>query len=290
MQLTLGISPCPNDTFIFEALIHQKIDTEGLTFKTYYEDVETLNQWAFQSRLSVTKLSYFAFAHLTSSYVLLGAGSALGFGVGPLVIAKPSTLNQIKSSLFFDKIQQTYRLVKPLRVAIPGRYTTANFLFNLAIRGEFVFEERLFSTIEDAVVDGEVDLGLIIHENRFTYESKGLVQLLDLGEFWERQHQQAIPLGGIVVSRSLPFDVQHKVARVVERSVRYALENPSAGMDFVRSYAQNMDDEVIKNHIQLYVNDYSVSLGSVGKAAVSFLLEKAKTLGLIGRYEEHFLL
>ena len=260
MQLTLGFSPCPNDTFIFDALLHDKIDTEGLSFKPVIEDVEALNSMAFQKELEITKLSYHAFAHLLPDYALLNAGSALGEKVGPLLIAKaPIADADIPSA----------------HIAIPGEYTTANFLLSLAFPKANNRTPMLFSDIEQAVLSGEADAGLIIHENRFTYQDKGLVKLMDLGDFWETTSGLPIPLGGIVVRRDLPKEVQEKVDRVLARSVAYALDNPDAPKEFVRQYAQEMEEDVMYKHINLYVNHYTRDLGERGRAAVQHMFKVA---------------
>ncbi len=260
MKLSLGFSPCPNDTFIFDALVHQKIDTEGLEFDLYLEDVEALNQRALAGELDITKLSYHAYAHLIDKYVLLNAGSALGKNCGPLLIAK--------KKLTKDEIEAA-------RIAIPGKYTTANFLLSLAYPNATNKDEMLFSDIESAVLDGSVDAGLIIHENRFTYEAKGLVKQIDLGEFWETTTELPIPLGGIVVNRRLPLEIQLKFDRVLTRSVAFALEQPEQTLDYVSNYAQEMDPKVMMQHIQLYVNHFTKALGDEGKAAVSALFKMA---------------
>ncbi len=260
MKLSLGFSPCPNDTFIFDALVHQKIDTEGLEFDLYLEDVEALNQRALAGELDITKLSYHAYAHLIDKYVLLNAGSALGKNCGPLLIAK--------KKLTKDEIEAA-------RIAIPGKYTTANFLLSLAYPNATNKDEMLFSDIESAILDGSVDAGLIIHENRFTYEAKGLVKQIDLGEFWETTTELPIPLGGIVVNRRLPLEIQLKFDRVLTRSVAFALEQPEQTLDYVSNYAQEMDPKVMMQHIQLYVNHFTKALGDEGKAAVSALFKMA---------------
>lgn len=268
MKLTLGFSPCPNDTFIFDALIHGKIDTEGLEFDVRYEDVETLNQLAFRGELDITKLSYHAYAYALEHYVLLDAGSALGFGVGPLLICKnPEWIDQ--------------RDLSALTVGIPGKYTTANFLLGLAYPELQQKEIMVFSDIEDALLSGEIDLGLIIHENRFTYQSKGLHKIRDLGDFWEETTGTPIPLGGIVAKRSLSAEVRETLNRVIRQSVQFAFDHPDSGLDFIRSHAQEMDESVIRQHIDLYVNQYSLALGQVGRGAVSQLFEKAQSLQLI---------
>lgn len=268
MKLTLGFSPCPNDTFIFDALIHKKIDTEGLDFEVLFEDVETLNQKAFRGELDITKLSFHAFAYAADKYVLLDSGSALGFGVGPLLIAGPEDGQKSEAGNQVPDIAN-------LKIGIPGKYTTANFLLSLAFPEAQNKVEMLFSEIEDALLEGKIDLGLIIHENRFTYQQKGLVKVMDLGEYWEKQTKSAIPLGGIVIKRSLPNDVQHRVNRLIRRSVEFAFKNPASGIDFIRSHAQAMDENVMYEHIKLYVNKYSVDLGTEGRKAVNILFDTA---------------
>jgi 1,4-dihydroxy-6-naphthoate synthase len=268
MKLTLGYSPCPNDTFIFDAMIHHRIDTEGLEFEVQLSDVEQLNQKAFANELNITKLSYHAYAYLISSYALLTSGSALGNNCGPLLIAKTAIPTEDLSTK---------------KIAIPGKYTTANFLLSLAFPEAVQKQETLFSAIEQQVLDGEVDAGLIIHENRFTYQDKGLVQLIDLGEWWEQTTNLPIPLGGIVVQRSLPAELQQKINRVLRRSIKFAFENPEASLPYVRAHAQEMDLSVIQQHIGLYVNDFSVDLGAKGKAAIQHLFDTAIQAGLIER-------
>lgn len=265
-RLSLGFSPCPNDTFIFDALIHHKIDTEGLDFKVFMEDVEALNRRAFSGEIDVTKLSYHAFAHLTGQFALLNAGSALGNNCGPLLIAK--------NVLTPDQINTA-------RIAIPGEMTTANFLLGLAFPQAKNKTPVLFSDIEDAVLNGRFDAGLIIHENRFTYQQKGLVKLMDLGEFWESTTGLPIPLGGIVVNRNLPEAVRKKVDRALRRSVEYAFAHTSDVMPFVRAHSQAMEDSVMQAHINLYVNQYTVDLGDAGRKAVAEMMGIARKNELI---------
>jgi 1,4-dihydroxy-6-naphthoate synthase len=274
MKLTLGFSPCPNDTFIFDALIHQKIDTEGLEFEVFFDDVETLNQKAFRSELDISKLSFHAFAYVADNYVLLDSGSALGFGVGPLLISGPCS----------DTEELNSKLQNPnsgLVIGIPGKYTTANFLFSLAYPQAQNKREMVFSEIEDALLKSEIDLGLIIHENRFTYREKGLKKIVDLGEYWEKTTSCAIPLGGIVVKRCLPDEVKNKVNRVLRRSVEFAFKNPKSGIEFIRAHAQAMEEEVMYKHIELYVNKYSVDLGEEGRKATALLFDTALKKGII---------
>jgi len=286
MKLSLGFSPCPNDTFIFDALIHQKVDTEGLSFDVHYEDVETLNQNAFDAVLDVTKLSYHAYAYAANDYILLDAGSALGFGVGPLLITKDRVLAERLSAI------DNRGLTAPesLTVGIPGKYTTANFLLGLAFPELTNKREMVFSDIEQALIGGNIDLGLIIHENRFTYQDKGLYKVMDLGDYWERTTGSPIPLGGIVANRRLPGDIKQKVNRVIRRSVEFALANPESGIGFIRSHAQEMSEDVMYKHIELYVNRFSVSLGDEGRAAIRALFNQAWALKLVPRTSEDLFL
>jgi 1,4-dihydroxy-6-naphthoate synthase len=271
-NLTLGFSPCPNDTFIFDALLHGRIDTEGLVFEPVMEDVEALNRRAFAGELAVTKLSYHAFAHLTDQYALLDAGSALGNNCGPLLIARQA---------------MTEAEVNAARIAIPGKMTTANFLLSLAFPLAQHKQEVIFSDIENAVLRGDVEAGLIIHENRFTYAQKGLVKILDLGEHWETTTGLPIPLGGIVVRRDLPLEIQQKVNRVLRRSVEYAFANPAEVMPFVRQHAQEMDESVMRAHIDLYVTKYTVDLGEDGRSAVQQMFRIASEKGVLAGIREH---
>ncbi len=265
MKLNLGFSPCPNDTFLFDAMIHGKVDTEGLEFEVVLADVEALNQWAFQGKLAVTKLSYHAFAYASNDYALLRSGSALGNNCGPLLIAKEAIdLADIPGQV----------------IGIPGKYTTANFLCGLAFPTAGKKREYLFSEIEGALLAGDIDVGLIIHENRFTYADKGLVKIMDLGEYWEATTQLPIPLGGIAVKRTLPKEVQQKVERVLARSVQFALDHPESSLTYVSAHAQEMDTQVMLQHIGLYVNQYTVNLGETGIRAVEKLFGMATEKGL----------
>lgn len=279
MKLTLGFSPCPNDTFIFDALIHHKIDTEGLDFEVFFDDVETLNQKAMRGELDITKLSFHAFGYVVEKYALLNAGSALGFGVGPLLICKKENIDRINSSLKSE--------ISNLKIGIPGEYTTANFLLGVAYPQLRDKKELVFSEIEDALLNNEIDLGLIIHENRFTYQEKGLHKVMDLGSYWEGLTNCAIPLGGIVVNRNLPLEIQQKVNRLVRKSVEYAFENPKSAIDFIRQHAQAMDEAVMYKHIELYVNNYSVDLGVEGKKAIDTLFTIATKNKIIPNFVQN---
>jgi len=266
MKLTLGFSPCPNDTFIFDALIHHKIDTEGLDFEVYFDDVETLNQKALKGELDVTKLSFHAFAYVANQYALLDAGSALGFGVGPLLISKHEFVGELSSDL---------------KVGIPGKYTTANFLLGIAYPALQNKEIMVFSEIESALLEEKIDLGLIIHENRFTYQDKGLHKVIDLGDYWEQLTGCAIPLGGIVINRNLDKAIQLKVNRLIRQSVEYAFAYPKSCIEFIRQHAQEMDEAVMYKHIELYVNKYSINLGTEGRKAIDTLFNLAQERNLI---------
>ena len=266
MKLSIGYSPCPNDTFIFDAIAHQKIDTEGLEFEIVLADVEALNRMAFAGELDVTKLSFHAFAWLLERYVLLDAGSALGNNCGPLLIARQPI---------------DWQDVRFARIAIPGKFTTANLLLSLAQPEATQKEEMIFSAIEDAVLQQQVDAGLIIHENRFTYAQKGLVKIADLGEYWETQTGMPIPLGGIVIRRNLPQDIQQKFNRVMARSVSFALENPRQTLPYVKAHAQEMEEAVMFQHIGLYVNEFTRDLGAKGRAAVQLLFDTARARGVL---------
>ncbi len=265
MNLTLGFSPCPNDCFIFDALIHHKIDTKGINFNVVMEDVEALNQMALKQKLDITKLSYHAFFYLIDNYVLLNSGSALGFNCGPLLVKK-------KSKPFNPATD---------KVAIPGKYTTANFLLSIAYPQIQNKEIILFSDIEQVVLDETCDAGLLIHENRFTYEEKGLEKISDLGEYWESLIHAPIPLGGIVASRKLDKKTQRLIEQLIRESVEFAFKNPDSSMPFVKQHAQEMNEEVMKKHIALYVNHFSVDLGEIGRNAIHLMLNKAKEINLI---------
>jgi len=287
MKLSLGFSPCPNDTFIFDALIHHKIDTEGLDFDVEYHDVETLNQKAFNKELAITKLSYHAFAYAVKDYELLDAGSALGFGVGPLLITKNQELAEKLSTYAGQNLPEEFQ---HLKIGIPGKYTTANFLLGLVYPGLQNKEILVFSNIESALLNGDIDLGLIIHENRFTYQEKGFFKVIDLGDFWERTTESPIPLGGIVIQRDLPIEIKEKVNRLIRQSVEYAFANPKSGIDYIRSHAQEMDESVMYKHIELYVNQYSIHLGDLGRIAIESMFSKAQDLNIVPKTEKNIFL
>ncbi|WP_039052949.1 1,4-dihydroxy-6-naphthoate synthase [Sphingobacterium sp. T2] len=287
MKLSLGFSPCPNDTFIFDALIHHKIDTEGLTFEVEYHDVETLNHKAFNRELAITKLSYHAFAYAVEDYELLDAGSALGFGVGPLLITKRTELAEQLAAFAGKPLPEQFH---QLKVGIPGKYTTANFLLGLAYPSLQNKEIMVFSDIESALLDERIDLGLIIHENRFTYQDKGLFKVVDLGDYWEKTTESPIPLGGIAIRRDMPEEIKNKVNKLIRKSVEYAFANPKSGLEYIRAHAQEMDEEVMYKHIDLYVNQYSVDLGPLGKKAIQSMFERAYTLNIVPKTSKNIFL
>ena len=258
MTLSLAYSPCPNDTFIFYAMIHGKVDTEGLDFEVVYGDVAELNQKAKQGTYDITKLSFHALFYLQHHYKLLQTGAALGSNCGPLLIAKKHF--ELKS---IDKAT----------IAIPGNWTTANFLLDFAFPKVGEKKEFIFSKIETAVLNDQVDLGLIIHENRFTYHEKGLIKIMDLGEYWEEQTQLPIPLGCIALNTRFDISLQQKIQRIIQRSLNYAWNHVDETLPYLRNHAQEMDDKVMMQHVNLYVNDFSYELGPKGNTAVERLFK-----------------
>ncbi len=260
MKFTLGFSPCPNDTFIFDALVNKKIDTEGFEFEPVLADVETLNQWALEGKLAVTKLSFPAFFRSLQHYTLLNAGSALGKGVGPLLIT--DSVQELSD----DDVNQA-------SVALPGIHTTANLLFSFAYPGATDKKFMLFSSIEAALLNKETDLGVIIHENRFTYQQKGLHKVKDLGEYWEEKTGLPIPLGGIAINQSVKRSNALKVNELIRKSLTYAFKNYPLIPEYVQQHSQEMSEEVMRSHIDLYVNNFSLDLGNEGRNAIENLHE-----------------
>jgi 1,4-dihydroxy-6-naphthoate synthase len=269
MKLTLGFSPCPNDTFIFDALVNGKIDTEGLEFDVLLEDVQTLNEWALQGKLDVSKISYGVYPLLLNTYSLLKSGGALGKGVGPLLITKNEVRNTNDGAL--------QQFVNESTIAIPGINTTAHFLLTQAFPNAKQKQFMVFHEIEEAVLSGKVDCGVIIHENRFIYQQKGLHKLMDLGEYWEQSTGYPIPLGGIVTHNRIGAETSAKVDSLIRRSLEYAFANYPTITDYVKQHSQEMSEEVMRQHIDLYVNDYSLDLGEEGMKAVNRFIEIAST-------------
>jgi 1,4-dihydroxy-6-naphthoate synthase len=264
--LSLGYSPCPNDTFIFYALIHNIIKLPQLSFRERLEDVETLNRLALDGALDLTKISYHAFGHLRDTYALLRSGGALGRGCGPLVIAT-------------EKKEMTS--LKGKRIAVPGKLTTANLLLQLYGEG---YENLLilpFDRIMAALQNGDADAGVIIHESRFTYQQAGFMEIVDLGAWWEEETGLPIPLGGILARRDLGAETIKAVEKAIRKSLEYARKNPHEPKTYIKKHAQELDHEVIDAHIDLYVNDFSLDLGDEGISAVETLLKRAEERGLI---------
>lgn len=260
MKVTLGFSPCPNDTFIFDALVNNKIDTEGLRFDVRLEDIETLNQLALEEILDITKISYGTLPLLLNHYIVLNAGSALGSGVGPLLI--------VKSQLSNDEINKC-------TIAIPGEHTTAHILFSLAFPDAKNKIFMRYDEIEDFVLSAtEKNIaGVIIHENRFTFHQKGLSKIIDLGEFWEQKTQLPIPLGGIVAKRNMDDQLLKKIDNLIKKSIEYSFSNYPMITEYVIKHSQEMEEDVMRKHIDLYVNDFSKHLGAKGKSAIEAFLK-----------------
>ena len=268
--MSLGYSPCPNDTFIFYALVHGKVPAGGLSFREELADVEALNQKALKKLLDVSKISFHAYCHLREDYVLLRSGAALGRGCGPLVVAREPVAPE-----------DLQRKLKDMRIAVPGGLTTASLLLSLygpALRENM--EPMLFSDIMPAVKEGRADAGLVIHEGRFTFGNYGLHCLLDLGRWWERETGRPIPLGGIVARRDLGDGTTRAVQEAIRRSVRYSLQNPAEASAYIRGHAQEMEDNIIQSHIGLYVNDFTLWLDDDGEEAIEELFRRAEKAGL----------
>jgi len=271
VNLTLGFSPCPNDTFIFDALVNHKIDTEGWSFDVYLEDVQTLNQWALQGKLDISKISYGVLPLIVDTYTVLNSGGALGKGVGPLLISNTEPPQEEEA------IQQ---MVNTSLIALPGENTTAHFLFAKAFPKAKNKIFLRFNEIENAVLnslpDGQQVLGVIIHENRFTYQNKGLHKIRDLGNYWEETTGNPIPLGGIVMKKTFGTKLQQQLDRLIRKSLEYAFGHYPQLSDYVKQHSQEMQETVMRQHIDLYVNDYSLQLGTEGRQAVLQLLDTYK--------------
>ena len=267
-NLTLGYSPCPNDTFIFYALVHGLIPMGSTRVKERLEDVETLNRLALRGSLDLTKISYHALGHLRSDYALLRSGSALGRGCGPLVVAsKKSGMETLRGK----------------RVAVPGLLTTSNLLLQLFGEGYDNLLVLPFDRIMEAVTRGDADAGVIIHESRFTYRERGLFLVQDLGEWWEEETGLPLPLGGILARRSLGPDLIGSIDQALRSSIEFAFSHPQEPLSYIKKHSQELEDSVINQHIGLYVNDFSLDLGEEGLRAVETLLSRAETRGLIPR-------
>ena len=264
-KLKLAISPCPNDTFMFYALLHNKVKHD-FDISVAYHDIEELNKHALEGNYDVSKISFSLLGQIASKYYLLNSGSALGKACGPLLISK--SIKDIEAN-------------KSYHCLIPGINTTANFLLTTLYPEIINKEETLFSDIEDKLLNEEADLGLVIHETRFTYAERDLLKIADLGELWEKLTGLPIPLGGIVASRDLPIEVVFSLEKAIKESIKYAYEHESEALAFCKSYAQDMRPDVMKSHIDLYVNEYSLDLGETGQKTIYFMLDKMKESRLI---------
>ena len=271
MSLTFGFSPCPNDTFSFDALVNERIELSGLKFDPVMEDIEKLNNMAVAGLLDVTKISCSNYPFVSENYQLLNSGAALGRNCGPLLVT-------VKNHQWRD--------LPGLKIAIPGKKTTANLLLSLFAPLAINKTELIFSEIEDAVVNGLADVGLIIHESRFTYQQKGLSKMADFGELWEQYTGSPLPLGCIVIRRNLPDNVKAQVEKIMHDSVRFAFDNKNASRKFVMDNAQEMSEEVQQRHIALYVNDFSLDLGKQGRKALELLFRKGNELNLLPKVKE----
>jgi 1,4-dihydroxy-6-naphthoate synthase len=262
MKLQLCFSTCPNDTFVFDAIVHHKINTEGFTFDVHMADVEELNKLALAAAPDITKLSFNAYSRVSQNYMILNSGSALGRKNGPLLVSK--------KKIYEDEVVD-------LTIAIPGKNTTAVALLQILFPQAKTVREYLFSDIESAVLDGDVDAGVLIHEGRFTYKNKGLQLIADFGELWESNMQQPIPLGCIAIKRTLPTEIQQKFDAILRKSVEFAINNPHESLPFVRQHAKELAEDTIQKHINLFVNEFTISLAEKGREAITFFLDKLKS-------------
>ena len=274
MNIKIAYSPCPNDTFIFDALVHNKVKN-SYKWDIHLADISELNQLAFQGDYDVIKVSFHAYAYMTDEYNLLPVGSALGKGVGPLLISKePKNIEKLSG----------------MKVGIPGEFTTANFLFDFAKPHPVDKQYMLFSEIEDAVLSEKIDAGVIIHENRFTYDAKGLYKIVDLGSYWEKKTNLPIPLGGIAIRKSIDSSIKEEISSLLQQSIEYAYNNPASVLDYVKDNAQALDVGVMQKHIDLYVNEFTMNIGDDGKKAIDYLLEFIAGEGKIKTYDNSYML
>ncbi|GAB4449497.1 MAG: 1,4-dihydroxy-6-naphthoate synthase [Bacteroidales bacterium] len=267
MKFHIGLSPCPNDTFMFDAWVNSKIDLPSEhTFDFYFADIKSLNQLASNNEPDVTKISVFAAGQLINEYELLTSGAAIGYKNGPIIISK--------RKIYPDEIPYA-------KIGIPGFNTTANLLLQLFYKPFQVPKEYFFNEIEESVLSNEIDAGVIIHETRFTYQKKGLKKIIDLGEKWESVYSFPLPLGVIAVKRSLPKEVKKIINSLMSQSVRYATLYPEQSVEFIKQHAQETADDVIKQHIQLYVNDSSIEINQKGKEAIKKMFDEGVRLHLL---------
>jgi len=268
--IRLGISTCPNDTFAFHGLLERRVSWRGLEFRVELMDVQECNEKLRAGALDVAKASFFAALSMSEQIALIPVGTALGFGVGPVLLARPGT------GMPGDIIAG-----RPARVLCPGEWTTANLLYALFHGGEGVVEQAVFSEIIPALVEDQTDFGVCIHEGRFTYENKGLRLVEDLGATWERQTGAPLPLGGIMGRLDLGDHVLGTVCEVIRDSLRHGHAHPDETLPTMRRHAQELDDAVIQAHVDLYVNEWTTDLGDVGRRAIGVLDDRAREAGLI---------
>ena len=266
MKLSVGFSTCPNDTFMFEAIVNKRLETDMTEFDFILSDVEELNRKAEEGELDISKISIAAYPHFSDRYQLLSSGSAIGNGNGPVLVSK----KKIYTDEFHD-----------ILIAIPGIHTTARLLLSIIYPQAKNIKEYLFSDIEEAVLSNETDAGVIIHENRFTYQKKGLRKVVDLGEEWEKITRLPLPLGGIVIRRHLNKALKKQFDQLLAQSIRYALDKPLVSLPFIRKHAQNLDESVIFQHINLFVNDYSVHMGAEGRKSIETLFARGYEAGML---------
>jgi 1,4-dihydroxy-6-naphthoate synthase len=270
-KISIGISSCPNDTFAFAAIFNKLIDTKNYEFNFHISDIEQLNKKAFNSEFDVTKISFFTYAQISKNYQILNSGNAIGNNNGPLLVGK--------RKIYKDEIND-------LKIAIPGKNTTANLLLSTLFPNANKKTEYLFSEIEDVILSNEMDAGLIIHENRFTYHEKNLLKIVDLGEEWQNLTKMMIPLGGIIIKRTFDEKTKNEIDTIIKNSIEFAFKNWNLVYKFIKQYAQNLDDEVIKKHIDLYVNKHTIDLGIEGKNSINFLLNQVEKLELCEKIEK----
>ncbi len=264
-KLNIAFSTCPNDTFMFDALVNRRLKSLNFSVEVQLADIEELNRLTMAGEPDISKVSYAAYPAISDKYQLLSAGSALGYKNGPLIISK--------RKIYSDELVD-------VKMAIPGKMTTANFLLSILFPEVKNKSEYLFSDIEEAVLSNEIDAGLVIHETRFIYKNKGLKLVSDLGELWEEKFNLPIPLGGIVVKRDFPEEVKLDIQKTISESIQFAFNNRNASLQYIKEYAQELDNKVINQHIDLYVNDFSVDLGEEGRKAVELLFSKGEKAGL----------
>lgn len=264
-KLKIAFSTCPNDTFMFDALVNKRLKGLNFSLDVQLADIEELNKMTMEGAPDISKISYAAYPAISDKYQLLNAGSALGYKNGPLVISK--------RKIYHDELADTI-------MAIPGKMTTANFLLSILFPEVKNKREYLFSDIEEAVLSNEIDVGLVIHETRFVYKEKGLKLVSDLGELWEKKFKLPVPLGGIVVRRDFPEEIKLDIQKKISESIQYAFNDRHASQQYIKQHAQELDDDVVNQHIDLYVNDFSVDLGKKGREAVEKLFSKGEKAGL----------